>query len=285
MRYFLLLLLFAAIGFSCRKNHDKPIVPVENVFEVMPVRFPQHVLLEYFSDEGQLATIDHAKQVSDLMLQYPTQLFPVNIHRNDFLATSFTPYIEIALGGLVNISRGAINRMPASGAGSEDGLILISPEHWESAILRARSSQEAPLSIALETGVNTADGDTAKPGYCRVHVAHKTPIEGDIRLVVYLLENNVQSKFQVGAPPGFTHQYVFKDILTAFEGNPIQLNEVSSNGSIHTYLFDQIDISQVNILNASIVAFIYKNDPDFRKRSVLNVQGVKFFGIKPWAVE
>ncbi len=276
----ILIALIALLLGSCTKQHEPVIIPSQNPFEVMPVRFQQNVLLEYFSDETQAATVENGMYVEALKVNYPHRLFAANFHNNDFLTTSYTTHVANLLGGLINTSKGAVNRTAGKQTiGSEDGLVLLSPNNWDFEIAKQLNKGDASLSIALETGVNETN-----VGFINVYVAHKKALPADTRLVLYLLEDNIEPVFQQGNIPTFKHSNVLKNVLTSFEGDSIDLNTASEKGIIQKASFTSINLGDYNVANLKVIAFIYTSDADFRKRQILNVQEAGFYGLHYWDV-
>ncbi len=276
----LFLLLFILVFSACKRD-GQVIVPSRNPFEVMPIRFKQNVLLESFSEESQSVTVTNGELIQQLKVKYFGRLISANFHRNDFLATSYTDYIAAKLGGLVSISKGCVQRKVGENTigGSEDNLLLLSPSNWDYAIEKLVKQEEASVSISLETST-----DVNGKGIINIYVAHKEAITTDTRLVVYLLEDHVTPVFQQDAPLGYLHQNVFKNVLTTYEGDIIDLSKSSSKGEIIKRSISGINLADYNVQNLKVIAFIYSNSSDSRKIKIINVQEVNFFGVHYWDV-
>ena len=266
---------------SCNRNDETIIVPVNNPFEVIPSKLVKNVLLEHFSEENQTISVDNNIKAATLKSIYSPRLIITNFHTKDFLETSYSKYIATSLGGLVTISRGAIDRLPGKHTSdNEDGVVLLSTKNWEGAILQSLQQKEAPLSIALQTGIEGFSN-----GYVNVYVAHKAAITGNTKMVVYLTEDAIEPVFQQGDTVGFLHNNVFRNIITDFDGDTIDLTSANEKGIIQVKKFANLDMSLYNMANLKVVAFVYIDDADYRKRQVLNVQEVNFFGSRYWDVE
>lgn len=277
----LLPFLLAMILIGCQKQEDIIITPSNNPFEVMPERFQQNILLEHFSDEAQSVTVENSLFVDQLKSKYPSRLIVANFHQNDFLATSYSSFLGTSLGGLLSISKGAINRnIGKQTLAQEDGQVLLSPQNWEGAILQALQKPDAPLSISLETGTEAND-----VGFVKVYIAHKTSISPTAKLVVYLLEDNIQPIFQNGNQIGFSHQNVFKNLLTEYEGDSVDLTGSSEKGLIHKSTFTNINLNNYNVANLKVIAFVYENHPDFKQKQILNSQEANFYGVHYWDID
>ncbi|MBK7763139.1 MAG: Omp28-related outer membrane protein [Bacteroidetes bacterium] len=276
----LFLLLFISL-FSACKQDGQVIVPSRNPFEVMPIKLKQNVLLESFSEESQSTTVTNSELIDQLKAKYTGRLISANFHRNDFLATSYADFLAAKLGGLVFNSKGCVHRKVGSNTigGSEDNLLLLSPVNWDYAIEKIVNQDIAPLSISLETTT-----DANGKGLVNIYIAHKESITSDTRLVVYLLEDNIQPIFQVGAPTDYLHQNVFKNVLTSYDGDAIDLSKSSSKGEIIKRSLSGINLADYNVQNLKVIAFIYSYSSDSRKIKVINVQEVNFFGVHYWDV-
>jgi hypothetical protein len=277
----LLLISMMLFLMACEKHDELIIVPKDNPFEVIPARFRKNVILEHFSDETQVATVENSVHAGFLQSNYGSRLILASFHRNDFLTISYNLYIANSLGGILNTSKGAVNRRPGSKIlDGEDGLVWLSPANWEHAITQELKEEEAPLALAMETG-----SIDANKGFLNVYVAHKEAISGDTRLHVYMVEDNIQPLAQAGTLPTFMHHNVLKHVLTKWDGDSISLSTADEKGRIEKISFPEIDISNYNAANLKIIAFISTYHNDFRKRRVINAQEVDYYGVRNWDIE
>lgn len=103
--------------------------------------------------------------------------------------------------------------------------------------------------------------------------------------MVYIVEDNIQPIFQVDLIPSFKHNNVLKSVLTSFEGDSIDLSGSDAKGIIQKISFPSINLANFNILNAKVIAFIYTQDADIKKRQVINAQEAHFYGVRYWDVK
>ena len=278
MNNYLLTICCILLLFSCTKSSPE-FVPSQNPFEVMPLRFQQNVLIEHFSDELQTLTVENATRVNQLKEQFNGRLFDANFHQNDFLATPFTSYLSQSLGGAINISQAAINRQAARSGLSNDTVVWLPSPQWESLIYDALQFNDAALSISLETGIISNS-----KGFANVYIAHKTALPANCKLLIYLLEDEINSVDQQGDTTDFKHQSVFKTTLTSWDGDLINLTNETADGEILKFRYDNILLKEHNILNLKVMAIVYTDSNNFKERKIINVQEVKFNGIHLWDI-
>ncbi|MBL7766379.1 MAG: Omp28-related outer membrane protein [Chitinophagaceae bacterium] len=276
MRNFMLFWALALFFCSCQ---DKVpiVVPTSNPLNVFPQNFRRNVLLENVVGEWHAATVENSVMVAQLQAQFGSRLIVSTLHQNDWLETAYTTYFIDRLGGLIGIPRAAINRRKGSGTIlGEDNLVLLSPENWTTAIERAMATP-AFLAISMETSVDSAHQATVN-----VNIAHKEAIFGDIRLLVYIVQNDIPALFQQGGTTTFKHQNVLKEVLTSYEGDTLNLNEDFPLGEIRHKQFTGINLTNYDVFQTRAIAVVYRYDVDFRKSEILNVQEVRMGGIKFW---
>jgi hypothetical protein len=274
-KYFPLLLIYLLVV-SCR-DKEPVIIPVENPLELHPNHYRQNVLIESLCGEWNSASIESRAQLEALRLQNLGRIFVANFHHQDWLETPYTQSLISFLGGTIGLPKAAVNRLPGSNTElQEDNQIWLSPINWNAAALR-QLSQEAPLALALESGI--AENANA---YLNIYIAHRQAFEKDIRVQIYLVEDSIKNIFQQGALSAYHHPSVFKEILSAETGDTLLLNEAFPEGNIRQKKYEQINLSNYNLQKLRFIVMIYQYDSDFRKRQILNVQEVKFGGTKYW---
>ena len=253
------------------------ITPTENPFEVLPSVFRQNVLMESFVSETNAATLQHAIDVAQLKSVYGQRLILVNFHEDDWLETPYTDLLTTMLGGLIATPRAALNRTPANNAlNGETNYTLLSKPNWTNAIDQSLI-QDAQLCMALES----TNSSTTK-GQLQVYIARKTPILGDTRIGMYLVQDSLAALFQVGATDVFKHNHVVSKTFPDDAGIAIDLKSEIENPTINRYTFEDVDLQQLDQRNLTAVVFIYRYDTDFRNIKILNVQSVKWGGNKYW---
>ena len=271
--YILSLLVFFS---ACNeKNATNPIS--SNPFEVMPATFKQNVLLESFVAEWANESIESAALIEELKNAYPNRVYPCNLHVGDWLETPYSDVLSNQLGGLIELPKASINRIPLALTSSiENGFTLLSRQHWGFQIGKALSSQ-AKVAIALESKITSSNQVDLS-----VYLAHKEALLGDVRLQVYLLQDNIKTSTQSGGSDNYLHQYVLQGIASEFPGELVILTEESEEGEIVKSQFSLINIAGLDKTNLRLMAVLYEYNTDFRKMKVLNVQDVRIGGNKYW---
>lgn len=256
----------------------KPVViPEENAFKVFPANFKQKVLLENIVSESVGQSVENSFFLAQLQQKYGDQLIVSNLHKQDWLETPYTNDLITMLGGLSSYPRASINRnLSVDQLPSEHNIALLKPLNWEYHIEKTLQ-QEAELTIGLETKiVNALMGDIT------VHIAHKKSLAADMRIGLYMVENNIQSIFQVESNDNYKHQDVLKNSIFDIQGDPVDLSAENEEGEIVSKVYQDIDLRFYHLENLHLVAFIYNYDKDFRKMRIHNVATVKFGGVKFW---
>jgi hypothetical protein len=274
---YLLLLSLLFLG-SCEKSNPSFIIK-QSPFEVMPVNFPQNVLLEHFADEAQKETVANSERVEQLQIQFANRLIVATYHQNDFLNTPYTNYVSNSLGGALNILQGSANRLAYYDSSVAQQRVWMQNTRWEEITYDALHLPEAPLSIALETGIAPNN-----KGFVDVYIAYKNPLPNKTRLLVYLVEDNILPKFQEGSTPSFKHQHVVKSVLSDWDGDEINLQVANENGMIVKQRYANFDLKDYNVLNMRAIAFVFKEDVSYAKKQILNVQQVQFNGLHFWDI-
>lgn len=276
LKHLLFIIGTMALLLGCKQQ--KPVItPTENTFEVLPSVFRQNVLMESFVSETNAATLQHSIDVAQLKSLYGQRLILANFHEDDWLETPYTDLLSTMLGGLIATPRAALNRIPASNAlNGETNYSLLSKPNWTNAIIHALA-QEAPLSIAL-----ASKNITATLGQVEVYLARKTPLLGDTRISLFLVQDSIPALFQVGANDVFEHNHVVSKTFPDHAGIPIDVQSETEEATIDRYTFEQVDLLQLDQRNLTAVVFVYRYDTDFRNIKILNVQSVKWGGNKYW---
>ncbi len=274
-KQFFTILLFMLLA-SCRDKTTE--IPLEqDPFKVVPAHFIQKVLLENFVSESNSESVENSFLVKDLEKKYGDRLIVCNFHKQDWLETPYTSDLVTALGGMSAYPRAAINRrLGINTIQNEDNIALLSPVNWEYTIENALL-QEAKVSLAAETSIRYPN-----TGNIKLHVAHKDALPDDMRIGLYMVEDNVQSIFQQGSNDNFTHHNVMKNSLTDIAGDVVDLSIENTTGEIVTREYKDIELKFYHTENLYLVAFVFNYDKDFRKMRIYNALKVKFGGVKFW---
>lgn len=271
--------LFAILVFtsfiSC-KDKEVTIIPNTNPLETIPQTFKQNILLESMLGEWNDESVNATNTLESFRAQSNYSIFVANFHTNDWLEIPQSEEIKDFLGGYIGIPKASINRKPGINTNfNENNYVWLSQINWEASIKRAQLDTPK-IAISLESKFEN------QVGSINIYVAHHEAIAGDTRFVVYAVEDSIKNVFQSGATSNFYHQSVVKDVLPSLQGDTINLNEEFPLGTIRKKTISNIDLSKLNISKLRFIAFLYVNNSDFKKRTILNVQEVKFGGTRYW---
>lgn len=279
-----------ALGFSsCKKLNDKNAgtnpfgssnnnnttpTPVDPLKEVgpLPADYTKKVVLEEFTGEWCGWCPEGAEVMKQAIATYPNKVVGIAVHDGDPMEIpSYNTWIK-ALTQVGGFPNGSVDRATATGRGSWMGQI------------GQNITKSAPVGLALVTKLN---GNMAN---IKVFVGVKDLAAtggADNRLTVMITEDEVaqspsgQSNYSqtVVVDANWKHSHVLRGIVTANEGDLIDLTSPKKYAIVE---FLNVDLSSMNITDltkVSVVAFINKNtDP----RDIFNAQEVKLGETKKW---
>lgn len=263
---------------ACSPKHTV-IIPETDAFRVMPASFPQHVLIEYAQNENNADCPEAALSLQDFQAEFGSRLTMAAFHVTDWLEIPFSSNLAGQLGGMPSIPRAGFNRITGTNTLNQldDNVVWLSQANWYTHVLKAFKTT-APLSIALQTTLNSDSTADAT-----IYIAHKDLPTSPMRLMLYLVEDNLPSLQQQGADSSFVHQHVIRDVVTDYAGDAIQLSQPTDTiGKIDQLSYANIPLTGINLFNCRLIAFVYRYDNDFRKRQIINVQEVKLGYNKYW---
>ncbi|HMN31856.1 MAG TPA: Omp28-related outer membrane protein [Chitinophagaceae bacterium] len=270
------ILILVAFISSCKKDKDDFTIE-KNPFNVFPKHLTQQVLLENIVSESSELSFSNYFLVESLKVKYP-QLINVNFHKLDWLETPATNELIDLLGGISTIPIAASNRLIGKNTiYNQDNFTFLFPINWDLAISRAYA-QTPPMSLAIESSINEQQIASAS-----LYIATPSAILEDTRLGCYLVQDSIQSIFQVGVPSGnsFKHEQVLVESLYPLSGEKIDLSAIEDS-SITKVQLKSMDIQAYVKENLYLVAFLFKYDTDFRKIKIYNAIKVKLGGVKFW---
>ena len=189
---FAALLPFLAISLStgCKKT-DGSSSPLGTV----PDHFAQRVMMEEWTGEWCGSCPYGESIIEQYKRTYGDSVIVASIHESDWLANSAYNPVSYAFAQYnFGFPCAAINRIKDP-AGSD---FWYSSSHWTGRI-PALMSQDHKTGIAL---ISSFSGDSAT---IEVHVAFKETNTNDMRLNVFLVENNIAAHAQTGAGSGYVH--------------------------------------------------------------------------------
>lgn len=289
---YLLLLITVGILLSCNKNDDTQ--PQTNTNgsgtnnSTVPSQFTQKVLMEQFTGAWNGACPDGIYKMQTLM-NSNSNLIGVCIHEGDAMEI---PQFTSLMGTFNN------NQLPLYPSAfisrtSSANVLFLNKLQWLSNTTVIQN-KTAPCGLAIESSVNGSTLQvTIHSGFCQ-------PVSGDLRLNVYIIENEIQANgtgysqtntnsyndpsspyFNAGSPiPGYKHNNVLRKVLTNSLGNTINpSNAVPDSKQTDSFT---VDISGINVTKAKIIAFISKNGNSPLTHQVLNVQSCALNQFKNW---
>jgi thiol-disulfide isomerase/thioredoxin len=235
----------------------------------LPTDYTKKTVLEEFTGEWCGWCPEGAEQMELNIAANPGKVVGIAVHDGDPMEIpSYNSWIT-TLTANSGFPGGSVDRADATGRGSWTGQIT------------AELAKEAQSGIAMVTKRN---GDMVD---IKVFVGYKAGISAATRLTVAVIENDVpqsaggQSNYSstVVVDANWKHSHVLRGLVTANEGDPIDLTA----GKKYTIVeFKNVDLSSMNIkdmANVHIAAFIHTNTTP---REVYNAQEAGLTEIKKW---
>ncbi len=295
------LLSLAVIGLalvSCQKESDNTMVPNENgnnrqgsgtiispVIGAPPSTFTQKALVESYvsANEGRTPMNDY--MLNTVRGTYPNRIIAANFHSTDKMSSTASDELLGFIGSQPSqIPATMQNRIPYNGN------LFNTSMNWNSN-LPATLSSTATAGLAIQSSVASTNLVNVF-----LHSGFNTTLNGNYKLVAYLVENNVTGAgqgfdqanssnndpaspfYNMGNPiPNYTHNYVVRQMLTSVDGVSIPSSHLVMGGHfLHRVAFDLP--LMYNISNCYVVAYIYNAS----NMQVLNAQTAKLNTIQNW---
>lgn len=265
------ILLVALIGSGCKKESTPESTGNNNNnngYATLPDAFTKKVLVEEFTGEWCVNCPDGALYLSNIMTKYPTQVISAGVHQGDWLEISQLTALSNHLGGVAGYPRAAINRVPATNTSNgQDGMVVYSRGNWESNVARLIdvSGKTGKTGLAIETALN---GDKLN---VTVHCGYKANETRDTRLTVYIIENDITARNQIGATTTpYIHKHALRKVVTAATGDAIDMK----TGSYLKKEYKDISLAGYDLQNVEVIAFINVVGSGSTQHEILNVQEV-----------
>lgn len=238
-------------------NNNDPLAEVGAV----PSTFTKKVLIEKYTGEWCVNCPDGAAVLKSVLDANPEHALAAEVHQGDWLELPQLTTLKTHLGGIGGYPRASIDRVPAEDASSQDGMVVYSRGYWPANTSRlAATAAEAGLAIVSKLNGNALD--------IKVFTAGKTDISGDVRLTVYILEDNIVAKSQVGGSAGYTHHHVLRKVVSAGLGDPITVKA----GQYSVKEYKGVDVSPYNKANVKVLAFINVVGASSTQHRIVNAQ-------------
>lgn len=257
---------------SDNKTEEEDNDPVEEVLTAPPAEFDAKAVVEMFGGEWCANCPAGVTALKSLMDKNPDDVYGTVVHSNDDFETINFNSLFSHLGGLSAYPKAAVNRIPATNSGNEDFFVIYSASNWGTNINRF-INKKTNIGLALETEVVNAKANI------KVHILgyDLDPLE-DYKLTLYILQDNVPSINQLGAPAGYIHDMVLRGSLTNSIGDEIDLN----NGITLTKNFVLNIGGDFVEKDMKILAFVNTVGGDSDSRKILNAQQVKVGKTANW---
>ncbi len=255
-----------------------PGIPVGDV----PASFTQKVVLEENTGEWCGWCPEGAKIMEDAIAANPGKVIGIAIHDGDPMEVAAYNTWHKGFTGVGGFPNGNVSRRDAGGRGSWMG--------WINSDLALTPS--CGLAMVTKESGGLLDVD--------VYVGYNSAVTGETKLSVVITEDKVpqsspgaQSNYSSTVtvdPNTWTHGHVFRGVLTANEGNAVDLN----SGEKYTKVsFKGVDLSGMKIQDMSkvhVVAYVNMNTGapgtpatnSTNGKWILNAQEAKLNEIKKW---
>ncbi len=272
-------LIFASIFIfiSCEEN-----LPV---IGSVPSTFTKKVLIEEFTGAWCGYCPDGAARLEAIIDSNNGNVIGVSMHSGDEMSVAHTDYLGSVYQN-TGYPSGMVDRFAIN------DIVSINRGWWEGVAVD-QLTKITNCGLAIESNIS---GSKAK---IEVHTGFNESLTGDLRLTVYLIEDNVigdgygydQSNYynqdpnspfyELGNPiVGYEHNHTLRAILSEPMGDIINSTLIESGVDLITEY--SIDISSFNKGKLSIVAFITSIGTDHTKHEILNVQRCEIDGLKDW---
>lgn len=275
---FFLIVATLLLFFSCEEI--PPVVsPIVNqgdctaVGDNLVANQQRQVIIEEFTGVRCVNCPAGSSLIEDLLDQYGDQLVAVSIHAGFFanpaqesqydFRTEDGDNLLTFLGGVFGYPAASVNRVLLDGS---DELALGSSQ-WAKVL-----TDELAIPPRVKLYIDKIYDETTLELSIEVSIFPQEDITEDVRLSVFILENNVQD-YQL-TPSGdeldYTHKHIFRDAVTNVDGNPIVEDLTPLTRVCKSYVTNISDAWQAD--NVSIVAFVHLGGPD---KNVLQAAQVK----------
>lgn len=250
-----------------------PGIPVGEV----PASFTQKVVLEENTGEWCGWCPEGAKIMDDEIAANPNAVIGVAIHDGDPMEVAAYNSWHKSFTNVGGFPNGNVSRRDASGRGTWSGFI------------------NSDLALTPTCGLAMVTTESGGSLDVDVYVGYNAPVTGDTKISVVITEDKVpqsspgaQSNYSssVTVDANWVHGHVFRGVLTANEGDAIDL----SSGEKYTKVsFSGVDLNGMGILdmnNVHVVAYVNMNtgapSPSANGKWILNAQQATVNETKKW---
>ena len=268
----LLFLLFNA----CRKNDNtdevSPNVPdstsITNSLGTMPSVFEQRVLIEELTGEWCPGCVNGAH----ILLSIKDSA--INGGKVDVVSIHDVDWLEIVKYDTVRFHYWqAMFGFPCATVGRvvqpSTGTYYVDYTKWQSNVT-SRLAETHDLGIAL---ISKLENDS---GRVEVHIGHNSHINDNLRLTIFVTEDNVLAQNQLGSVGNFFHQQVVRLMPTNALGDDITF---TSTETVMSYSFPVVGYK---LSDLKIVAMVSSWNYNPIQSKIWNSRTVKFGQIAKW---
>ncbi len=258
----LLPLLTIVLSTGCNKNDGGA-----PSLGTMPDHFSQRVMMEELTGEWCGSCPSGEAVIEQLKHQYGDSLVVISIHDQDFLdISSYNPVLNAFAQYNFGFPCAAIGRLKEPSGSA----FWYSYAEWTSSV-QNQLTKDHKTGIAL---VSSVDGDSA---VLEVHIGFHATNAYDMRVNVFLVENNIASQQQTGAGSSYVHQQVLRAIVTPSLGDPFSM--ATEKEIIKKY---KVSIRGYNAANLVFATSVEKWSSDRTDREVFNARQVKLGDNAKW---
>ena len=272
------------ITFSCEDaKESKVISPV-------PSSFTKKVLIEEFTGAWCQFCPDGAYILGNIIDANNENVIGVSIHSGDDMEIEHANFL-INTYQNTGFPSGMVDRVVATTDYYGNSIVSMNRGWWDY-IATIQLEKIASCGLAIKSDVSNGNAEID------VHVGFNEQIQGDIRLNVYLIEDNVTGTgygfdqrnfyntdtssifFGLGDPiQGYAHNHTLRLVLTESQGNLISSEAIASGEHTETF---QINIEEFDKNELSIVAFVNYFGENYSEHEILNVKKCSIEGFEDW---
>lgn len=270
--------LMALIIAGCSKDTDTAgNSSTDEKIGPIPASFTKKVVLEKYTGEWCVNCPDGAKVLKEVIDAHPGKVLAAEVHWDDWLEIPQFDVMDSFMGGIIAFPSASISRVHATQTNNpnQNGYLMMSRGNWPDFASQVLQ-EKAKIGLALETKLNGNNLDI------KVLAASKEDIDMATHLTVYLLEDGIVAKNQIGADSGsnYTHYHVLREVVSDGLGDAVDLSKA---GSSIVKEYKNVDLSAYKASNVKVLAFVHvMPDANDNTRAILNGQAVKAGKTKNW---
>ncbi len=255
-------------------DKDKPLpapAPVDNTPKdttyIGSIQNPQQktVLLEEFTGVYCYTCPATHQVVAGIINNYPGRVAAINTHSTHFgiysdpsimgnqydFRTQDGDSAVIMLGGVISLPSASVDRKIQTG---ETVIISQNRDLWDSYV-----AEQLISSVSVNINISSEYVSADRKLQLVITLNYVQDISQTNFLSVLLVENNIIDKQLDGNSnivPNYSHQHIFRDYLTDFQGN--QITATREAGRVYIRVFDYTVPGDWNENNVEVIAFVHE---------------------------